>query len=48
LVSGAIAICGGSQFAGIALLELSLFTLLTVLAALGMWAVARVLWASRS
>ncbi|HLY03263.1 MAG TPA: SCO family protein [Candidatus Cybelea sp.] len=48
LVADAVAICGGSQFAGIALLELSLFTFLTVLAALGMWAVARVLWASRS
>jgi protein SCO1/2 len=48
LIAGAVAICGGSQFAGIALLELSLFTFLTVLAVLGMWAVARVLWASRS
>jgi protein SCO1/2 len=48
LIAGAVAVCGGSQFAGIALLELSLFTFLTVLAALGMWAVARVLWASRS
>ena len=48
LISGAVAICGGSQFAGIALLELSLFTFLTVVAALGMWAVAHVLWAPRS
>jgi protein SCO1 len=48
LISQAVAICGGSQFAGIALLELSLFTFLTVLAALGIWAVARVLWASGS
>lgn len=48
LIAEAIAICGGSQFAGIALLELSLFTLLTLLSALGMWAVARALWASRS
>ncbi len=48
LIAGAVAMCGGSQFAGIALLELSLFTFLTVLAVLGMWAVARVLWASGS
>jgi cytochrome oxidase Cu insertion factor (SCO1/SenC/PrrC family) len=48
LIAEAVSVCGGSQFAGIALLELSLFTFLTVLAALGMWAVARVLWSSRS
>jgi cytochrome oxidase Cu insertion factor (SCO1/SenC/PrrC family) len=46
LVAKAVAICGGSQFAGIALLELSLFTLLTLIALLGMWAVARLLWKS--
>ncbi len=45
LVADAIALCGGSQFAGIALLELSLFTLLTVAALGGIWLVARVLWA---
>jgi protein SCO1 len=44
LIANAIALCGGSQFAGIALLELSLFTLFTVVALLGLWAVARVLW----
>ncbi len=44
LIAEAVAICGGSQFAGIALLELSLFTFLTVIALGGMWAVARVLW----
>jgi protein SCO1/2 len=48
LIAEAVAVCGGSQFAGIALLELSLFALLTVVAGLGMWVVARVLWASRS
>jgi cytochrome oxidase Cu insertion factor (SCO1/SenC/PrrC family) len=48
LIAQAVAICGGSQFAGIALLELTLFTFLTLVALLGMWAVARVLWASRS
>ena len=45
LVAEAVAVCGGSQFAGVALLELSLFTLLTVVALAGLWAVARVLWA---
>jgi len=44
LIADLVALCGGSQFGGIVLLELSLFTLLTVLALLGMWAVARVLW----
>jgi protein SCO1/2 len=44
LVAEAIALCGGSQSAGIALLELSLFTLLTLFSLLGLWAVARVLW----
>jgi len=44
LIADAVALCGGSQFAGIALLELSLFTIITAIAALGMWAVARVLW----
>jgi hypothetical protein len=48
LIADAVAICGGSQFAGIALLELSLFAFLTVVSGLGMWAVARVLWTSRS
>lgn len=47
LVADAIALCGGSQFGGIALLELSLFTLLTIVAFAGMWAVARVLWGHR-
>jgi protein SCO1 len=45
LVADAIAVCGGSEFAGIALLELTLFSLLTVAALAGLWAVARVIWA---
>jgi protein SCO1/2 len=48
LLSEAVALCGGSQVAGIVLLELSLFLLLTAFALLGMWAVARVLWPKRS
>ena len=48
LVADVVALCGGSEFAGIALLELSLFTLLTIIALLGLWAVARVLWVKRA
>lgn len=48
LVADVVALCGGSEFAGIALLELSLFTLLTVIACAGMWAVARILWPKRN
>jgi protein SCO1/2 len=44
LIADAVALCGGSEAAGIVLLELSLFTLLTALSLLGMWAVARILW----
>ncbi len=44
LVANVIAICGGSQFAGIALLELSLFAVVTAVAAAAIWIVARVLW----
>lgn len=45
LIANVIAICGGSQFAGIALLELALFALVTAIAGAGLWLVARVLWA---
>ncbi len=48
LVADVVALCGGSEFAGVALLELSLFTLLTIIALLGLWAVARVLWVKRA
>ena len=48
LVADVIALCGGSESSGIALLELSLFTLLTLLALAGMWAVAHVLWRRRT
>ena len=44
LIADVVAICGGSQFAGIALLELSLFAILTAVALAGLWVVARVLW----
>lgn len=44
LVANAIALCGGSQFAGIALLELTLFTLITLVSVAALWGVARILW----
>ncbi|HEX4012860.1 MAG TPA: SCO family protein [Candidatus Cybelea sp.] len=48
LIANAVAICGGSEFAGIALLELTLFTFLTIVSFAGMWLVARVIWPSRT
>jgi protein SCO1 len=48
LIADAIAICGGSQLAGIALLELTLFALLTAVALAGLWLVARILWPKRT
>jgi protein SCO1/2 len=48
LIANAIAICGGSQLAGIAVLELTLFTLLTAVALAGLWLVARILWPKHS
>lgn len=45
LVASIVALCGGSQFAGIVLLELALFALIVVLVAGGLWWVARMLWA---
>ena len=45
LIAGVVALCGGSQFAGIVLLELALFFIIVVLVAAALWAVARVLWA---
>jgi protein SCO1 len=44
LVADVIALCGGTQSGGIVLLELTLFTLLTIASFAGMWAVGRVLW----
>ncbi len=45
LVASVVAICGGSQFAGIVLLELALFFLIVLLVAGALWWVARILWA---
>ncbi|HEY5425880.1 MAG TPA: SCO family protein [Candidatus Tumulicola sp.] len=44
LIAGIVAFCGGSQFAGIVLLELALFFIILLLVAGALWWVARVLW----
>ena len=44
LVAEAVALCGGSESSGIALLELTLFTLLTAVTFAALWLVGRVLW----
>ena len=44
LIAEAVAVCGGSEFAGIALLELTLFLFLTVTSVAALWAVARLIW----
>ena len=44
LIAEAVAVCGGSEFAGIALLELTLFLFLTVASVAALWVVARLIW----
>lgn len=44
LIASVVAMCGGSQFAGVVLLEIGLFFIITALVASGLWVVARVLW----
>lgn len=44
LIAEAVAVCGGSEFAGIALLELTLFLFLTATSFAALWAVARLIW----
>jgi protein SCO1/2 len=45
LIASVVALCGGSQFAGIVMLEIGLFFLITIVVAVGLWVVGRVLWA---
>jgi protein SCO1/2 len=45
LVANVVAICGGSQFAGIVVLELALFFIIVLLVTGALWWVARILWA---
>ncbi len=44
LIASVVALCGGSQFAGIVLLELALFAVITAIVVASLWLVARVLW----
>ncbi|HTV94332.1 MAG TPA: SCO family protein [Verrucomicrobiae bacterium] len=44
LIASVVALCGGSQFAGIVLLETALFFLILIVAITGLWIVGRVLW----
>jgi cytochrome oxidase Cu insertion factor (SCO1/SenC/PrrC family) len=45
LIASVVALCGGSQYAGIVMLEIALFFLITIAVAAGLWVVGRVLWA---
>ena len=44
LIASAVALCGGSQFAGIVLLEVGLFFIILAVVTGGLWLTARVLW----
>ena len=44
LIASVVALCGGSQFAGVVLLEIALFFVVLIFVAAGLWVVARVLW----
>ena len=48
LIAGVVAFCGGSQFAGIVLLELALFFLIVLIVVACLWLVARVLWGKKA
>lgn len=45
LVASVVALCGGSQFAGVVLLEIGLFFFILAIVTVSLWVVARVLWA---
>jgi protein SCO1 len=47
LVASVVAMCGGSQFAGIVMLELALFAFITAIVVTALWLVARVLWGKK-
>ncbi len=44
LIAGVVALCGGSQFAGIVVLEIALFVLIVVVVTVALVIVGRVLW----
>jgi protein SCO1 len=45
LIASVVALCGGSQFAGVVLLEIALFFVVLAFVVAGLWIVGRVLWA---
>lgn len=47
LIASVVALCGGSQFAGIVLLEMALFFVILVVVASGLWVVGRILVKNR-
>ncbi len=48
LIADVVALCGGSQFAGIVLLEIGLFFFILAVVIASLWLVARVLWGRSS
>ncbi len=48
LIASVVAICGGSQYAGIVLLEVALFFFILAIVTVSLWAVGRVLWARKN
>lgn len=46
LIADVVAICGGSQFAGIVALEIGLFFIILAIVVAGLWIVGRLLWGS--
>jgi cytochrome oxidase Cu insertion factor (SCO1/SenC/PrrC family) len=44
LIASLVALCGGSQYAGIVFLELALVGIVVIAVAAGLWTVGRVLW----
>ncbi len=48
LIADVVALCGGSQFAGIVALEIGLFFIILAIVVAGLWIVARVLWGRSS
>lgn len=44
LIASVVALCGGSQFAGIVTLEIALFFLIAIVVTISLWIVGRVLW----
>jgi protein SCO1 len=44
LIASVVALCGGSQFAGVVFLEIVLFLLIVVIVTVSLWLIGRVIW----